>query len=340
MTPIANRERSPHPGTPWNFRAASLDELYTVWKASAGSLEWRCLFTLPPWLSSWWKFFGKGDGLRLLLVEGPDGPTGFAPLRIRGDTAMFAGSPDVCDYLDIVTAPDTADGFARALFAHLRNTGIRELVFNSVRKDAVVWTDLMPIARTAGWDVSCEQEGISFEIDLPHTWEAYLSQLNGKQRHELRRKLRRLHEAGDIQFRLIDSADDMADAFDVFIDLFKSGHTEKAAFMTDPMSGFFRALGVAFTEERMFKLGMLSLNGTAVSATMCFDYRSTRYLYNSGYAPDCKSLSVGLLCKVLSIQNAIAGGLSCYDLLKGEEIYKQRLGGKPRAIYRCRIKLP
>jgi CelD/BcsL family acetyltransferase involved in cellulose biosynthesis len=50
-------------------------------------------------------------------------------------------------------------------------------------------------------------------------------------------------------------------------------------------------------------------------------------------------LSVGFLSKVLSIRDGIRSGLRTYDFLKGGEAYKQRLGGRPLSLYRCRLDL-
>ena len=61
------------------------------------------------------------------------------------------------------------------------------------------------------------------------------------------------------------------------------------------------------------------------------------YLYNSGYDPRYGELSVGLLCKVLSIKNSIESGRKRYDFLKGAEPYKYHLGGKEVPLSRCRI---
>jgi CelD/BcsL family acetyltransferase involved in cellulose biosynthesis len=48
-------------------------------------------------------------------------------------------------------------------------------------------------------------------------------------------------------------------------------------------------------------------------------------------------LSVGILCKILSIQDAISRGLAKYDFLKGNETYKRQLGGRAVPVYHCRI---
>jgi len=338
MTHVAAPDRSNRPGTPCDIRIVSLEELHCLWRDARVLLEWHCPFTLPPWLASWWTTFGGKDELYLLLVEDSKGVIGFVPLRKRGHAAFFVGSPDVCDYLDVVTARNREGDVSRALLKHLEKNGFRELVLTGIQENAVTWTHLVPMARKFGWDVTCEQEGVSFDIELPPTWEDFLYVLHGKQRHELRRKFRRLQEAGEVQFRMIDSEDSVVDELAVFLDLFKAGRGDKAAFMTPHMTRFFQTLADALSEHHILKIGLLEIDQRPASAVMCFDHRSIRYLYNSGYAPHYPSLSVGLLCKALSIQDAIAKGISHYDLLKGEEIYKQRLGGRPRPIFQCRIK--
>ena len=89
--------------------------------------------------------------------------------------------------------------------------------------------------------------------------------------------------------------------------------------------------------NRIAKLSFLEIDGNPVAAVMCFDYQSTVYLYNNGYDRRYRSLSVGLLSKLLSIKDSIQSGKKTYDLLKGSEPYKYRLGGKPIPLYRCDI---
>jgi CelD/BcsL family acetyltransferase involved in cellulose biosynthesis len=89
--------------------------------------------------------------------------------------------------------------------------------------------------------------------------------------------------------------------------------------------------------DRIVKLSFLEIDGNPVAGVMCFDYQSTVYLYNNGYDGRYRSLSVGLLSKLLSIKESIQSGKKTYDLLKGSEPYKHRLGGKPIPLYRCDI---
>ena len=330
-----NKSKAQH--TALTARPVTFTELPELWKRSQGTLDWHCLFMLPPWLQTWWSIFRTDQEPHILAVE--EGPEiiALAPFMRCGATAELIGSPDVCDYLDVVSERGTTSGFGEALLEHLRQSGIHRVTLRGVRPDARVWTDLLPVARSKNWDVTCKQEDVAYEIQLPQTWDAFLKQLNDKQRHELRRKLRRLDEAGTVQFRRIATGLAGPATVDIFLELFRASRPDKATFMTTQMVAYFHALAKTFSDLNMLSLGFLELDGQAVSAVLGFDYRATRYLYNSGYDPAYRSLSVGLLCKVLSIKDAIAQGFSSYDLLKGAETYKQRLGARATILYRCTI---
>jgi CelD/BcsL family acetyltransferase involved in cellulose biosynthesis len=174
---------------------------------------------------------------------------------------------------------------------------------------------------------------------LPSSWEAFLKRLTGKQRHEIRRKLRRLDAAGQVKYRIIEDVDAVRTEIDIFIELFRSNRSDKAAFMTPQMAAYFRSLAASMAAHQMLKLAFLELDGQPAAAVLCFDSGSTVYLYNSGYDMRFSSLSVGLLSKVLSIKESIQRGRRKYDFLKGDEKYKRYLGGRPVPLFSYRIHL-
>ena len=74
--------------------------------------------------------------------------------------------------------------------------------------------------------------------------------------------------------------------------------------------------------------------GKRVAAAMCFDYGSSRLLYNSGYDPNYSSFSIGLLLKAMCIREAIEEGKEYFDFLRGMESYKYHFGAKDVQLYR------
>ena len=78
------------------------------------------------------------------------------------------------------------------------------------------------------WSVTREQEDVCPVTVFPEgDWEAFLASLGKKDRHEIRRKVRRAEVAGEIRFSL--AALDAASA-DVFIDLHQARWGEQGLF--------------------------------------------------------------------------------------------------------------
>jgi CelD/BcsL family acetyltransferase involved in cellulose biosynthesis len=317
----------------------TFDTITAYWSDPDHRLGWDCLFVVPGWLKVWWQTFGTGWEPHLCSIRDNDELIGIAPLLFQQDKARLFGSPDVCDYLDVIVTPGSGRVFFQNLIPYLRQHGISQLDLGVVRADSIIFSDLFPAAESLNCNVFQEPEDVSMELDLPSTWDEFLKQLTGKERHEIRRKLRRLNEAARVNFRIVESQDEVSEGIDLFLALFKLNRSDKSDFMTDQRAEFFRALAQEMAAPGILKLFFLDLDGTPVAAVMCFDYKSTVYLYNNGYDNRFGSLSVGLLSKVFAIQDSIERGKNKYDFLKGTEAYKHRLGGKPVQLYRCQAKL-
>lgn len=292
-------------------------------------------------MRTWWEHFGREKGHERYLGAFMDGDQllGAAPLMMKNGAAELIGGEEVCDYGDLIAAPGHESDFCRALLDHLHSQGVVELDLKSLRPDSIAMQVLAREARRREMETVCEPMEVTSELDLPDDWDAYLMQLSGKQRHEVRRKLRRLDEAGEIALRVVRNAAALPDALDCFFNLFGSNREDKAGFMTPVMEAFFRSLAAAMANAEMLKLYFLDINGHPAGAAICFEYGDTVYLYNSGYDRKYQRLSAGLMCKVLSIKASIAAQKTTYDFLKGAESYKQRLGGRQLSLHRCRIKL-
>ena len=317
----------------------SFDSLTSYWLKPRSPLKWDCIFVLPPWLEVWWREFGSGADLYLCVAKQKGTIIGFAPLLLRREEACFIGSADVCDCLDFVLSPGSEQDFFNILLEDLSQRGIRRLSLGPLRPDSTVLTHLVDIAEGRRYEVSCKVEDVSLELDLPPTWEGYLGILNQKQRHEVGRKLRRLGEVGEVNYRVIEDSAAVTDAMEFFLRLFRESREDKAVFMTTNMESFFRSLAKAMAQVRLLRMGILELDASPVAAIMCFDYNDTVYLYNSGYDPQYSSLSVGLTSKILCIKDSIQRGRKKFDFLKGSEEYKYRLGGKEIPLHGCQIVL-
>jgi CelD/BcsL family acetyltransferase involved in cellulose biosynthesis len=300
-------------------------------------LDWNCLFVLPFWLKTWWDTFGENHGPEILAGYRQEKLIGIAPLRIQDKTARFIGGENVCDYQDMIVMSNHHHEFFKAILTHLKKEGIQSLQLGTLRPDSISLTQLPDLAKQMGYAVEYHQVAFSYEILLPRTWESYLNMLNGKQRHEIRRKLRRLNEAGQVQFRVLERSDEISEAMNTFFSMFKASRPDKAEFLTEQMMSFFRLLSQRMAQQGFLKMFFLDIDQVPAAGVMCFDYKDTRFLYNNGYNPQFGSLSPGFLSKVYSIRDSIEQGKLRYDLLKGDEGYKKRLGSTPVPLYHLTI---
>ncbi len=317
----------------------TLETLDVLRNSPRSGLNWHCPFVLPFWLQTAYRHLGcRGEPCILSVTEGTH-VIGIAPFSIEGQTAFFLGNPDVCDYQDIVTGPGREAAVMSAVAAHLKDSGVRWLDLQTLRPDALALKALRHPQVQNLWSLALEAGEVTYETRLPADWNAYLLCLSTKQRHEVRRKIRRLENHGDFAYAMAAGDKNLAAASDEFLRLFHMNRADKAAFMNAAMSAYFRDLIKALAAEQMLRLYFLKLGPTPVATVLCFDHDKVRYLYNSGYDADYQVLSVGILSKVLSLQTGIEAGCRHYDFLKGAEVYKKRIGGHEVPLYRCKVSL-
>ena len=321
----------------YTIAVESLDGVTSSWDRLRRRLKWNSIFVLPAWLKAWWETFDGEHELYLRTLRDGQKVIGFAPLVLNSGIASFIGSADVCDYLDFVVASGRESDFFEVLLEDLREKGIKKLDLRPLRPDSTVLEHLPRIARKRGYEVNCSPEDVSLELDLPATWNEYLAILNTKQRHEVRRKLRRLWEAGNVEYRCIEVGRQAEDYLDTFLKLFSLSKDEKARFMDPKMESFFKSLANAMADLGLLRIGLLQVENVPAAMTMGFDYNDSHYLYNSAYDPQFGYLSVGLLSKVLCLKESIQKGKRKWNFLKGAEPYKYRLGGQEIPLYNCSI---
>jgi len=321
----------------YTITTESFDSIIYSWDKLRHCLKWSSVFILPAWLKVWWESFGRETELYLRMLWQGKKAIGFAPLQLTNGTASFIGSADVCDYLDFAIAPGREQDFFTTLLEDLREKGISKLDLRPLRYDSTILTQLVGIAQNRGYEVLRHPDDVSLELDLPLTWNEYLAILKAKQRHEVRRRLRRLWEAGSVEHHCIEVGQEVAGYLDIFLQLFSLSRDEKAGFMNPKMESFFRSMSKAMAEIGLLRVGILKLDKVPAAMTIGFDYNGAHYLYNSAYDPQFNHLSVGLLCKILCLKESIEKGKKKWNFLKGGEPYKYQLGGQEVPLYSCQI---
>ena len=321
----------------YTVTSESLLQLEQYRQNSALKIRWEPLFLLPSWLQVWQECFAPTQETKILVIRENDQIIGVAPLLIKMNTASIIGSVNVCDYFDFPVIPGKENEFYRTLLGHLNSLGIKVLDAQVIRPDSTIISHLVPMAEHAGFKVILSPDELSPDLSLPGSWEQYLESLDTKQRHELRRKLRRLEAAGTISSTIITSPETVPGFLGVFLKMFMESREDKADFLTPGMETYFRSIILKMAEIGILRACILELDKKPVAALVAFDYNDVIYLYNSGFVRDYSYLSVGILSKALLIKDSIERGKIKFDLLKGSEPYKFHLGGIEVRLQKCRI---
>ena len=317
----------------------------SVHKESFDSIgeEWECIlphtgantiFITPWWQQLWWDRYGEDDSeLEILSLRDGDTLLGIAPLMTRGDTLSFLGDTDLFDYHDFLVREGREDDFYAALWRHIETMDWSRMELKSLRETSETLRRFPELAKANGWATAVTDEDVSPYTDLGTSWDDYVAGLRKKDRHELRRKLRRLNNGNEAHQYAFDDPGEIADAMPEFFRLMRMSRPDKDDFLTSDREQFFQDLAQDLSSRDQFRLFFLELNDVRVASCICFDYNGSYLLYNSGYDPEYSALSVGLLNKALCIQDAIESGKSRFDFLRGNERYKYNLGGTNQTIH-------
>ena len=300
----------------------------------------RPVFLRSAWLMTWLSEFG-GDCDALMLTAGDNGITGLAPLMRIEDRLTFIGDPAICDYMDVLVDTPSADVAYTSLWQQICSEDWSDLDLWGLMESSSTRERIASLGRASGCSVEEEVEAVAPRLTLPESWEDYLASLGKKDRHELRRKIRRLFDSGaGVDLQVLSSQSEVAGVMDDFLELHTRSRQDKTDFMTAEMADFFRRMASAMAAEDLVRLFMLRINNRPAAAVLCFVAGSFLYLYNSGYDPEFSSLSVGLVSKALCLRWAIENGFRGLDFLRGDESYKYDLGAQDQRVYRLRLSRP
>ena len=316
-----------------NTPIVSFQEIEREWESVLRDSPENTLFLTSQWQKVWWDTFGDGHTMCGFTYPESNEISAIASLAKSGDTVSFIGSEDTFDYNDFLIRPGHEVGFYQTLLDCMEEQKFGMLRLVSLRETSPTLQILPDLARKHGYTVEVKEEDVTSGIGLPSTWHEYLSLLNKKDRHELRRKIRRMDSQTDWKWYSLSEPTEVNERLGEFIKLMRQSRVDKDEFMTPERERFFYNITQRMSELGLLQLYFLHMDGVTVATSLCFDYGGSRLLYNSGYDPEYAYYSVGLLLNAMCLKDAIEQGLTYFDFLRGPEPYKAHLGGQQRNLY-------
>ena len=266
-------------------------------------------------------------------------------------TAVFFGASYHADYATVLAAPDHLPAVAAAVVEHLANRGIRDepgcwdlvdlrrLRCGDPAADALA-AAFRNAPQRSEWQVTTEREDVCPVISLPQgmDFDGYLGTLEKKERHEIRRKIRRAETAGEV--RLTTSAHPLED-LDDFMNLHQKRWGTDGLFPDTPGGDcsrrFFRHLFRHSGPTGPARLTRLTVGDRLVASGIHFDDGRRIAYYNAGVDPDARDLSPGVVMVAEYVKQAIDAGRRELDFLRGNEPYKYQWGAVNQPIQRILV---
>ncbi len=302
------------------------------------------IFATSEWSLLWWEEFGAGKELHVLTTTRAGETVAVMPLYMKKEEGRsvlrFVGGIDLTDYLGPICSLEETAGAADALVGWLGSTDIEwdEFDGHNLPVPAGFAEHLVESADRHGFAFELDQEETSAVLELPESWDIYLEGLSSKDRHELRRKQRRLWGEHPGATARTATAETLEADLATFVDLHRGAEGLKGHFMRPEIATFFERIARAFMPLGWLRLDLLEVGDKALSATFGFEFEGTFYLYNSAYDPDVARLSPGMMLVAELIRGSIESGLHTFDFLRGPEKYKYRMGASPVPLHNVRIK--
>lgn len=162
--------------------------------------------------------------------------------------------------------------------------------------------------------------------------------LEGKQRREIRRKLRRAAGYAASSCYIVGPEHNLEAEVEDFLDLMAASAPDKAAFLTPRMRNFFRELARVTYDAGWLQLGFIEIGDRKAAAYFNFIYNNRVLVYNSGLDWQAfPQFGAGIVLTAYCIRHAIEQGREAYDFLQGDERYKYQFGGQDVEVRRLQI---
>ncbi len=315
-----------------------------IGEAGWNRLVERCRAPVPfatwQFQTTWFRAFAPGPLHLFAAQDGAGEWVGLLPLYETttpdGPVLRLVGGTDVTDYLDLIAVAGREEEVWKAMLPALGDVAWRAVDLRPVPAASPTPGLLRGLAASSSLEVRVDVEDRCPVIELADTWDGYLGRLSGKDRHELRRKIRRA-EAGRPRVEVARDPAAMDALMDGFVALHRLSKVGKARFMDEPMEAFFRDLGRLLSRAGLASLWMLWLEDRPAAALFCLEQAGSVGLYNSGFDPEARAMSPGVVLIARTIEDAIARGFRRYDFLRGEEPYKYGFGAVPTEVLRVTL---
>ncbi len=314
-----------------------LDRLRPEWDELLTASGVRSPFLTWEWCSTWWRHYGAGHDLAVVVVRDGTQMIGLAPLYVHrgGDRRLdgvmrFLGSGEVCsEYLGFLLRPGhESDGTQCILQGLLHESPLawRQLRLAEVPTDSAAGASLAAQLPQCGRSVRVQDGQVAWFVQLAGSWDEFLGKLSRNRREKIRRA-RRDMEKHRLEFHEATGDDDIAAAWSDLKRLHQlrwQSLGQPGCFASKRFDAFHTELLRPLAERGMLSLSTLRQGNDTIAASYCLRHRGHVSYYQGGVDPNWMHCRPGHALRVCELRRAIERGDDVYDFLGGEMEYKQQ----------------
>ncbi|HEY5982152.1 MAG TPA: GNAT family N-acetyltransferase [Anaerolineales bacterium] len=305
-------------------------------------------FARHEYLKLWWETRGGGEWpqAELFLISASENGrlAGIAPLFTADHDGrkalLLVGSIEISDYLDLIVRAEELGAFTKGLLDFITEIpGLQGLPLDlyDIADSSPTLAVLAAEAAQRGWKYDEQIYRPTPRIALAADFETYLTGLDKKQRHEIRRKLRRASEGPTpANFELLEQAEQLDASIEQFLELMTHDDNKKR-FLSPEMRDHMRALMHVAWDAGYLWMAFLTVGGMKAAAVLNFDHRNKLWGYNSAVNREYTELSPGWVLLAHQIRWACEHRRNEFDFMRGDEDYKYRFGAVNQHVMRVRI---
>ncbi len=296
------------------------------------------------WQYHWWKVYGRGLPLRILVASRGEQVAGILPLYLRDEPALGrsvgvlrligTGADTNPDDLGPVLSSGHEGEVARALArAAMRLADGDLLLVTDIDPDTPFAEEMESAARRERRALSIGRTERIVYIDLPRSWEEFLASVSANRRAEIRRARRRLAAEHAVRFFVWNDAARLDAAAQTLASLHRrrwqaAGGSE--SFASEEYLEFHRGIIRSSFARGWLRLYCLEIDGAMAAMNYCYRFRNRVFVMQGGFDPAWAAWKPGTVLLSHAIEHAIAEGNEVFDFLRGEHRYKQQLANGAR----------
>ncbi len=244
---------------------------------------------------------------------------------------QFIASHEVTDYCDFIVEKGQEKLFYRKFleFWQKEIKPDRNLHLINIREESPTLFLLPQMANKSHLKHAVIETEAAPSLNLPSSYEMYMDNLDRKNRHELRRKKRKIESQKGLLHNRVKDPEGVRNCIDLFIELHRKSSSSKQQFWEKKgVERFFRTITALFSTKGWIEFNVLNLEDDLAAILLNFVYNDEIHFYNIAFNPNYASFSPGIYLFNQSIQQAIEDNLRRADFLRGRERYKYYFGAK------------